>query len=99
MWGDDDRVRTIKVKLDGKQGWGTLSAAGTQRLLAWYGQGKLMDVIKGVVTNDANGYAYDYRIENGKYMSQNNPNFPQSNPRECQVVYVGNTDVVPSPHW
>ena len=99
VYDAEDRVRSIRVKLDGKQGWGELSAAGTQRLLAWYDKGKLMDVIKGVVANDTNGHAYDYRVEGGKFLTQDNPNFPQSPPRECQILYVGTNVEEESPSW
>jgi hypothetical protein len=83
---DPARTRTIKVKLD-KGEWQELVQPGMQQLLTWYDHGRLMDMIKGVVTNE-NGRAYDYRIEGGKYLTQNNPNF-DSAPRECQILYVG----------
>ena len=47
----------------------------------------MLDTKVGVVTN-ANGHAYDYRIEGGKYLTQKNPNF-DSGPRECHILYVG----------
>ena len=84
---DPGRRRIIKVRLDGKE-WGELTEEGTQRLPSWYDRGRLMDVLKGVVTN-ANGQSYNYRIEGGKYLTQTNPNFPGTNPKECQILYVG----------
>ena len=47
-----------------------------------------MDVCKGVVTN-ANGHAYDYRVEGGKYLTQTNPNYSGTRSRECQILYAG----------
>ena len=87
MLRDPARTRIIKVRLDGGS-WGTLTAQGTQELLQWYDSAQLMDVKTGVITND-NGHSYDYRIEGGKYLSQNNPNFPDTPPRECQILYHG----------
>ena len=84
---DVERRRTIKVLCDGKQ-WEELDGDAVQTLLAWYDNGRLGDVKKGVVIKK-NGRAYDYRIEGGKHLTQNNPNFPDSNPRPCQIVYVG----------
>jgi hypothetical protein len=72
---------------DGKK-WEELDDEAVQTLLAWYDNGRLGDVKKGVMIKK-NERAYDYRIEGGKHLTQNNPNYPDSNPRPCQIVYVG----------
>ena len=84
---DVSRRRTIKVLCDGKT-WEELDHEAVQTLLAWYDKGSLGDVKKGVMIKK-NERAYDYRIEGGKHLTQNNPNYPDSNPRPCQIVYVG----------
>ena len=82
---DVDRKRTIKVLLDGQK-WEVLDDEVVQTLLNWYDKGQLFDVKKGVLNK--NERAYDYRIEGGKHLTQNNPNYPESNPRHCQILYV-----------
>ena len=84
---DPGRRRIIKVRLDGDK-WGELTEAGAQELMVFYDTGRLMDVCKGVVTN-ANGRGYDYRIEDGKYLTQTDPNYRGTRSRECQVLYAG----------
>ena len=92
---DAERKRTIQVMCDGKK-WVELDCAAVQTLLAWYDRARLGDVKKGVGCQQ-NGRAYDYKIEGGKYLTQNNPNFPESNPRPCQILYVGASE--PEDSW
>ena len=90
-----ERRRTIKVLLDGKK-WEELDAEVVHTLLHWYDKGCLFDVKKGVM-NKKIERAYDYRIEGGKYLTQNNPYYPESNPRPCQILYV--EAAVPESTW
>ena len=83
---DVERRRTIKVCLDNKK-YEPLEEEVVQTLLQWYDRGHLFDEIKGVLNRKIDR-AYDYRIEGGKYLTQNNPNYPESNPRACQILYV-----------
>ena len=92
---DVERRRTIKVLLDGKK-WEELDDEVVQTLLKWYDKGRLFDVKKGVM-NKKIERAYDYRIEGGKHLTQNNPNYPESNPRHCQILYV--EAAVPESTW
>jgi len=84
-----DRSRIIKVKGNKNEGWIELKPATTAELLAWYDKAQPLDEKKGVVTDHEKRHSYDYRFEGGKYLTQRNPNFPDSNPRECQVLYFG----------
>ena len=95
MTHDVDRRRTIKVLLDGNK-YEDMEPTVVQTLLDWYDKGHLFDVKKGVL-NKANDRAYDYRIEGGKHLTQNNPNYPESNPRPCQILYV--EAAVPESTW
>ena len=88
-----DVPRVIKVLGDGKAGWHTLPAAATKRILAFYDTGKLGDVILGVEGNEELHHFYNYKIEGGKWLSQQNPNHPSANPRQCQIQH-GNSDPV-----
>ena len=85
--------RFIKVKGNGQEGWHTLPAAATQRILSFYDKGKLGDVIEGVEGNESNHHFYNYKIEGGKWLSQHNPAHPSAVPKECHILY-GNSDPV-----
>ena len=61
----------------------------TRQLLAWHDSAQRGDTIKGVTTDPVRNHAYDYTYECSSYMTQRNPNFPDSRPRTVQVVYVG----------
>ena len=60
-----------------------------EELLAWCDTARVGDAKKSVTTDFAKNHAYDYTFEGGVYLSQQNPNHPQSRPREVQVIYVG----------
>jgi hypothetical protein len=83
-----DRRRVIKVRGDGGV-FHELPPAATQELLQWYDHGRLLDIKKNVLADPVKGHYYDYRIEGGKYLTQSNPNHPESKPRECQILYAG----------
>jgi len=85
----DGRSRTIKVRGNKNEGWIELRPPTVAELLRFYDKAQLFDEVKGVVTDPETKHCYDYRFEGGKYLSQRNPNFPESNPRECQVLYCG----------
>jgi hypothetical protein len=84
---DDDRRRIVKIV--GDEGWIEMPPRPTWELLQFYDSGHLGAVLKGLVSNEQNRHAYDYRIEGGKYLTQHNPNHPDSKPRECQIIYAG----------
>ena len=81
-------MRTIKVRGDGNQ-WIELPPCAREELLKWYDRAKIGDMKKGVIANLENRHAYDYKFEGGIYLTQRNPNHPDSPPREVQVIYVG----------
>lgn len=85
---DTGRNRTIKVMGDKKE-WIELPFQAVRQLLQWYDTSALFAEIRGVVTDLTRNHAYDYRIEGGKFLTQRNPNYPDSPPRECQVLYAG----------
>jgi len=84
-----ERSRTIKVKGNKNEGWIELRPATVAELLAWYDGAQLFDEKKGVVTDPEKKHSYDNKFEGGKCLTHRNPNFPDSNPRECQVLYFG----------
>ena len=92
---DVDRTRTIKVMVEARK-FVTMEQDVVQTLLNWYDRGHLFAEIKGVMCK-ANERAYDYRIEGGRYLTQNNPNYPESPPRECQILYGGAAE--PASTW
>ena len=92
---DVERTRTIKVMLDGHE-YVPLESDVVQTLLTWYDKGHLGDEIKGVKCK-VNDRAYDYKIEGGKYLTQNNPNYPDSKPRPCMILYDGAAE--PASTW
>ena len=84
-----ERGRSIRVWGGEATKWITLPDTPTQELMHWYDHGKLFDMKKGVkVVTDEGDMYLDYRIEGGKYLTQNNPNRPGP-VRECRIVYVG----------
>jgi hypothetical protein len=84
-----NRTRTIKVRGNKNEGWIELPDVAVREFLTWYDHAELFDEKKGVVTDFDRNHAYDYRFEGGKWLSQRNPNHPESNPREVQVLYSG----------
>jgi hypothetical protein len=85
---DPNRDRVIKVLGDKKE-WIELPPVPTRQLLAWHDSAQRGDAIKGVTTDLVRNHAYDYTYEGGCWLTQRNPNFPDSRPRTVQVVYVG----------
>jgi len=85
--------RFINVKLGPKLGWAKLPYDSTQRLLKFYDSGKLGDTLPGILGNEQNNHYYDYKIEGGKWLSQNNTHSPGSNPRECHILYGSSVPV------
>ena len=85
---DAARARIIKVLGDKKE-WIELPPVPTRQLLAWHDTAQRGDTIKGVTTDPVRNHAYDYTYEGGCWLSQRNPNFPDSPPRHVQVAYVG----------
>ena len=85
---DWQRARSIRVWGGEATKWITLPDTPTQDLLRWYDNGKRLDILKGVKADPDNHMYYDYRIEGGKFLTQNNPN-RQGPVRECRIIYVG----------
>ena len=85
---DAARARIIKVMGDKKE-WIELPPVPTAQLLAWHDTAQPGDTIKGVTTDLVRNHAYDYTYEGGCWLTQRNPNFPDSRPRTVQVVYAG----------
>ena len=93
---DAARARIIKVMGDKKE-WIELPPVPTAQLLAWHDTAQPGDTIKGVTTDLVRNHAYDYTYEGGCWLSQRNPDFPDSRPRHVQVAYVG--DPLRTPPW
>jgi len=84
-----ERTRTIKVKGNKNEGWIELAPYAVRELLHWYDRAAVFVVYKEDSAATEKRHFYDYRYEGGRWLSQRNPNFPESNPKACQVLYVG----------